>query len=77
MFFSFREYHTDKSTLLPLHSIRFIQDHSDGGASIFTNIPIEDDGRKTQNFRSRESAKQLTAFYARSSNLQYGLLSQL
>lgn len=58
MFLKFLQFANGKMTLVPMHKIKFIQDHDDGGAIIYTDIPASDP-TKTRNFRTKETANEL------------------
>jgi len=49
---------------IPIHNIQFIQNHKNGGATIFTNIP-DGDGNGFRQFRSLEAASALASSFDR------------
>lgn len=77
MFLIFREYTSDRAMMLPVNNILFIQDHNDGGASIFTSIPMDDGSDKNRNFRSKQSVAELKSVSSAQNSLFDGALAQL
>lgn len=58
MFLYFHQFSNDTLTMVPIEKIRFVQDHSEGGALIYTDISILN-SEKGKQFRSKETVNEL------------------
>lgn len=76
MFIQFHEFSNGKLILVPIHAIKFIIDHHDGGASIHTNVMLAN-VESHKSFRSKESTEQIHKLSKRNYYLSDGILSNL
>lgn len=76
MILKFHQTSDGKPTLLPIHAIKFIVAHDDGGTIIYTNLTIANSA-KLRNFRTKESIEQLYMKMERSIYMSDGIFSNL
>jgi len=58
MFLYFHQFSNETIIMVPIERIRFLQDHKDGGALIYTDISTSNP-EKGKQFRSRENVTEL------------------
>lgn len=76
MLIKFHQISNGKLTLIPLHVIRYVVDHEDGGASVYTTLPAANPD-KQKSFRTKETAEQIYNSTRSDVRLSDGIFSQL